>query len=78
MQQKKLKNYNRLTLKDSLNNQETVFERFVQKGSAWGVMVERKRFKEGKLNGLSEYFDDGGELVRTETYQKGKLVNIED
>ena len=67
-----------MTLKDSLNNQETVFERFVQKGSAWGVMVEKKRFKEGKLNGLSEYFDDGGELVRTETYQKGKLVNIED
>ena len=34
----------------------------------------RASYKKGVLNGLCEYFDEEGNLIKTETYKNGKLI----
>jgi antitoxin component YwqK of YwqJK toxin-antitoxin module len=40
-----------------------------------GKAQEIRRFYKGKLDGIREFFDSNGVLLRTETYELGNKIN---
>ena len=41
-----------------------------------GQLMGRGNFIDGKREGLFEYFDEDGNLTKTETYRDGELVEV--
>ena len=39
-----------------------------------GQLQQRSNYKDGKLEGLFEWFDEDGNLTKTEEYKDGELI----
>ena len=51
-------------------SQEVPYETFYENGQLWW----RENYTDGEQDGLSELFDEDGNLTKTETWENGEVV----